>query len=114
MTEVNGVGLKLAQLEAKRDAAAARGDFVEAGQIQATILSFNPQPKGGTEVEHAGTQPLTAEQQATKKAAQQNANEEIAQMKAATTAKDVYEEAKKEHKMQVLNMLEKSQKLLKE
>ena len=83
MTEVNGVAFKLAQLEAKRDAAAARGDFVEAGQIQATILSFNPQPKGGTEVEHAGTQPLTAEQQATKKAAQQNANEEIAQMKAA-------------------------------
>ena len=81
MTEVNGVAFKLAQLERMRNAAADRGDFTEAGKLQAMIMKFDPQPKGGTEVEHAGTQPLTAEQQATKKAAQQNGTTSFAKMK---------------------------------
>ena len=68
----------------KLQEAKASGDQTKINEAKVALFDFREtHPKGGTEVEHAETQPLTAEQQAAKATAQQKANEEIAQMKAA-------------------------------
>ena len=68
----------------KLQEAKASGVKAKIDEAKVALFDFREtHPKGGTKVEHAETQPLTAEQQEAKATAQQNANEEIAQMKAA-------------------------------
>ena len=53
-------------------------DQTKINEAKVALFDFREtHPKGSTEVEHAETQPLTAEQQAAKATAQQKANEEI-------------------------------------
>ena len=62
----------------KLQEAKASGDQTKINEAKVALFDFREtHPKGGTEVEHAETQPLTAEQQEAKATAQQKANEEI-------------------------------------